>query len=192
MPVLERLTYLIGVCAAIVGWSVSQLSGTLAASKVIAYDVSAASEAKANVLTTLELRNVSRTVNAGRVEISFDGHNASTCDLDFEILPLGVSPLGDAPPVTNVGPDGKKRSIVAVLDNLTPGSASKFSVRHPSSCPVSAHVKTEDSGVRLLKTGIESSIIENQFLILVSLMAVFSAVFALTYVVSLFAAKEKP
>jgi hypothetical protein len=185
VSVLERLTYLIGICAAIVGWSVNQLSANLSAAKVLVYEVSESSAKPGFSTSRLLLQNVSRTQQLGAVEVHFDG-SRNDCPLELDMRGVGVSPPGDQ------GPDFSqtKSSVKIPFDTLAPGSAYEFSATHPAGCRVACYVKAEPS-TRLLSAGLESFLIRSQFQILVALTVVFALVFAVTYGMSVTVARRQ-
>jgi hypothetical protein len=174
----ERLTYFLGICVAVISWSVTQLSQRLTEDNIVAYQTEIRSD-KSSKIVKVTFKNVSRSRNPGEVEAKFVG-DENNCVQEIKEVPMGVSKGR-----SEVGTELPAASWTGTLDSLPPGAGMTFAANVLSNCNVNVSLKFGDDKTRLVPFGVETFLIERQVAIILTLVIGFAVVFAITFVVSL-------
>jgi len=191
MGILERLTYLLGVCVAVITWSVAQLSAAITADEVLAYSTSTSHPSSANSQQTFTLENLSRSQRPSSITVDVS-ETKNGCITSFTYIPDSVALVVQADAAVDPGRHGYER---VKLNEMPPGARATFETQYKSTCTVTprlAIVAGSDSHPRLLEEGLETWVIRSQFWIYVVLIILFGMAFVFTYVASYVAAKGKP
>lgn len=208
---MERLTFLLGVCAAIIGWGVNHISTSLDAPKAIVYDVSESRVSNDIGSISLDLRNIGQAFRSSGGDIFFVGEPIPgkdtpgssvprSCDLKSSLRSVNMTPVrnfsprggddsgdSDAVPPSEVGSTSRRESANSLrheFGSLPVGGGIIFNVQYSRHCNVEVSIDFDNPEFRLLKYGVESFLIEYRFLIFVFLVFVFSVVFFVSYVMS--------
>jgi hypothetical protein len=195
---LERLTYLLGICVAVIGWSITQLSASLSADQVVGYSIESKDIGNSLVAEMVHLENLSRTLAPQRILVSA----VSTTPKNSRGIPC-VPLLEENPQiitprlVTQVPSDasGRKGFLSIGAEFLPPGAPLDLYIEHPAGCNVIPMIDIRDSDktrTRLLPLGLQSYMYKNQFGALLALVLVFGFVFAISFSLSILIATRKP
>jgi hypothetical protein len=197
----ERLTYLLGICVAVISWSVTQLSASLSNDEVIGYRVETSAVDEKSDATILHLENLSRTKASERIVISNEvNYRESQAGENCEKRELSYYPLSLAVPNKS---DSNKNGFVNVgVPTLPPGASLDVYTKYPHGCVIVPSVQLgndqasqgliEKPRARLLRFGMETWVISNRFAIIITLIAIFGVVFAIAFAVAIGIARRAP
>jgi len=183
----ERLTYLLGICVAVISWSVTQLSANLSNEDILAYSVDTAAADDRTDATTLHLENLGHSERVGRIIVSPEvNYLQSGQSPDCRGVSISYNPTLLA---VKTSSDSNKGGFINVaVDGLLPGASLDVYIRHPHHCAVVPRVEAqpiENSQPRLLQFGGETWVIRHQFGIIITLIAIFGVIFAIAFASSL-------
>lgn len=181
MLAIERLTYILGVCAAVISWSANEASQSLSKSNNVMYDVV---ENSPNNKTFI-VENLSKTVNFGNFVFRLQG-NKENCGFHIRFHAADLAPdLVEEPVIFN-------SAATVTVSDFPPGAIVKFISEWDKDCITKPSLSFDSNGddkisnIRLLEPGIESMIIKYHFIIIMVIIVFFSVVFLITYGASLF------
>lgn len=175
MNSLERLTYLLGICVTVIGWSTAQTVDSIKGHKVIQYDTYDKEEEGA-FLSILKIKNISQDNSVGGIEIHtyLIGEDCKEEDIiSNKIQRLGVSPI-----------PSNSSSLINNFESMSPGNGYYISIKHRRCRPIFS-INTSDENVRFIESGIESFITLNRFVIITLLCISFSIIFIVTFIYSI-------
>ncbi len=172
---LERLTYLLGIVVAIIGWATTQLSDASSKDKALVYDLYENS-LKEEKIIHLMIKNISRSEAIETVSLKIRTDDAK-CKLRTTYKPIGMSVDANSPNETDA-------SFQTEIPFILPGSELKFESIVNKSCSFDMMIDPNDKKIRIIESGLESYIIDNRFGIYTALLASFSLVFLVTFGVS--------
>jgi hypothetical protein len=188
---LERLTYLLGICVTVIGWSISQLTAAITAENVLGYTIRTHIEGDANV-TELYLENLSRTYSPAFRKVTFLAKPG--CIRFFDYRHTDFTLTNNAQPYNAKSGDTRTGADVFSVPNMPPGTSFIAAVRYKPDCRVSPLVEIDDKkgNPRFLERGVETFVIRNQFGILASLVMAFGIVFCITFFLARIKVPDKP
>jgi len=186
MGALERLTYLLGICVAVIGWSVTQLTTSMTSEDVLGYTVSSGTEGNLKA-AAIFIENLSKSNGPKEITVSY-APSGENCIRDFDYQPTNF-----ALPIDR---DGSRKHAGAerfLIHDMPPGSSFVAYAKYSPDCSVSPRLDIQSGTtkrVRLLQRGIETFVIRNEFGILLTLILLFGAVFSITFVMSYAVARK--
>src|ERR1700733_9841888 len=184
MGVLERLTYLLGICVAAITWSVTQLNTAVTSDEVIGYGVVTTTYTDHTKTIAITITNLSRVHTPANITISMY-EDRQGCISSFLYTPELIA----IPISANAAVDPGRKGFESIsVPLLPPGGSVVMQTTYKLPCTVLPMIDLSASAGEhpgLVKVGLETWVLRHQFLIYLTLISTFAGVFGITFVASI-------